>query len=245
MKLLHQVQSEWIKLRTVRSTNIMFFCALFLAAFFGAIVQIASDGDQPIENLMYGLLISQVLFAVIGVQIIGQEYRFKTIRTTFANNPNRIQVIFAKLIVLVLAVALSAVLLIMVSILFGYFVLAVQGYTIDFSAPGTTRFLIGVFAVCIFTSILGFAIGLILRQPIAGIIVVILWMLVVENIIVGILLVFDIHAVKWFPFISLLSTAAMEPDPETFSQPIAILYSGSIFLALVAVGAFLIRSRDA
>ena len=200
--MLNQIRSEWIKLRTVRSTMVMFLCAVFLSAFFGAIIQIASEGDQPLENLTFGLLISQVFFAVIGVQIIGQEYRFKTIRTTFANNAKRIQVVVAKLI-------------------------------------------IGVFAISILTSVLGFGIGCILRQPIAGIVVVILWMLVVENVIAGVLTVFKIEAFKWFPYISLMSSTSTQPDSSAFSPQIAILYSGSIFFALVGLGVFLINRRDA
>jgi|GEM_PF-3304464 len=243
--LLHQIQSEWIKLRTVRSTNVMFFCALFLSAFFGAVVQIAADGDQPVENLFFGLLISQVLFAVIGVQIIGQEYRFKTIRTTFANNPKRIQVVIAKLIVLTGAVAITTLLLMAISIAFGHIVLSIQGYGINFEAPNTLKFLVGVFCISVFTSIFGFGIGSILRQPIAGIIVVILWMLVIENVIAGVLTIFDIQAFKWFPYSSLMSVGNTQPDPLAFSPQIAILYSGSIFFALVGVGAFLIKSRDA
>jgi len=242
---LNQVHSEWIKLRTVRSTMVMFFCALFLSAFFGAIVQIAAKGDQKVSGLFFGILIAQVLFAVIGVQIIGQEYRFKTIRTTFANNPKRLQVVSAKLLLLVLAVGATTLLLMGVSIFFGWIVLAIQGHGIDFGADGTIRFLIGVFFVSVLTSVFGFGIGSILRQPIAGIIVVILWMLVLENVISGLLTIFEIEAFKWFPYISLSSAATETNDPAYFSQPVALLYSGSIFLALVAVGAYMIKRRDA
>ena len=68
------------------------------------------DGLQAVPDahnltdLTVGVSLACLLFGVLGVQVIGQEYRFNTIRPTFTAAPRRLPVVLAKLIVVCSAV---------------------------------------------------------------------------------------------------------------------------------------------
>ena len=76
------IHSEWIKLRSVRSNLIVLTVAVLLAVGVAIIVAIVADPspDNDITLATGGVQIANLLFGILGVQIIGQEYRFNTIR---------------------------------------------------------------------------------------------------------------------------------------------------------------------
>ncbi len=254
--MLNQIRSEWIKLRSVRSTVVMFIVAIALSAFFAGVGQVNAIEDVQADEIFFGILFSQIFFMVLGVQIIGQEYRFKTIRATFAATPKRLNVIFAKLIVLIATVLATTLILMALSILVAYIVLSIQGFTIDFGGENLEKFIAGIFASSAFFAMFGFAVGAIVKQPIAGIVLTLIYALVVENIVSGILqFVLNVDFYKWLPFTVLARlTNVMEsdfPEEEIFSDyamlslPVAYLYSTLVFGVLFAIGAILIKYRDA
>ena len=57
------------------------------------------DGYGNLGNVIGGVQVAIFLFGTLGVQIIGQEYRFNTIRPTFTAAPWRMRVLAAKLVV--------------------------------------------------------------------------------------------------------------------------------------------------
>ncbi len=105
------LQSEWAKLRSVRSTWIIFSLAIGLSVGFSAIVAVVtgltsddwSDGIRPAfdpaVSSMGGWVFGMILTIVLGVTAVSSEYGSRMIRTTFIVNPNRTQVFAAKAIV--------------------------------------------------------------------------------------------------------------------------------------------------
>jgi len=244
------IRSEWIKLRTVRSTVVLFGVIVLLSISISALVAIFGDA-RPTDGLgpvLAGLNLSTLLFGVIGVQIVGQEYRFNTIRATFAAVPRRGRVLAAKAVVLVLATAAAATLMVLICLAVSAAILAARDGGLDLGAPGVARTLVGSVLVCVLYALVGLGIGAILRQPIAGIVVVLVYPLVVENIIAGIVIgatgADDIEesAVRFLPFIAAGSLASVDPIINPWLGG-AIL--GALALALMFVGWAMVQHRDA
>lgn len=246
--MIAQMRSEWIKFRTVRSTVVLTMLAVVLAAGVAILAGFLTDGTMRIDDCLGGVQVSSLLILVLGVQIIGQEYRFATIRPTFSATPRRGRVVLAKLFVLCMTTAIAAVALMALSVLCAFLVTKAQGNHLDLSAPGTTRVLIGTVVVLVIHAILGFGVGCIVRQPIAGIVIVLVWVTVVEGILFGLLPDY----VRWFPIAGMANVDALVlqrergPDAlEFFGPVVGALYSASIGLALVAIGWLRIRTSDA
>src|SRR5579862_8167155 len=101
------VRSELLKLRSVRSNLVMLGSILVLGIGFGALASgLIPDRERrtgrpsPIHNpfdrvgiALAGLNLAMLLAGVLGVHLIGQEYRFSTIRATFAAVPRRLSVV--------------------------------------------------------------------------------------------------------------------------------------------------------
>lgn len=244
------IRSEWIKLRTVRSTVVLFIVVVLLSVGISALVAIF-DEERPsdgIGGVIFGLNLSTLLFGVIGVQIIGQEYRFNTIRATFAAVPRRGRVLTAKAIVLVLATTVAATLMVLLCLGVSALILSLRDGGLDLGAPGVTRTLVGSVLLCVLYALVGFGVGAILRQPVAGIVVVLVYPLVVENIAAGILLAatgegdFDSSVARFFPFIAATNLISLD---TTINPWLGGAILGALALALVLGGWGFVQQRDA
>ncbi len=241
-----QVHSEWIKFRSVRSTVVLAIISVFICVGVAVIAGSNTVGPISASNVLLGVQISSLFIMVLGVQIIGQEYRFSTIRSTFSATPRRERVIIAKLVVVIAAAAVAAVTLIALSLGAGALASSIQGNTLDLGLPGTTRVLLGTVVVLVINGIFGFGVGCIVRQPIAGIVIVLVWANVIENVLAGLVE----GAARWLPLFSMANVNAQSMSNDfgignLMSPVIGGLYGASIALALVAIGIFRIRSTDA
>ncbi|MCB1031766.1 MAG: hypothetical protein KDA95_10545 [Acidimicrobiales bacterium] len=192
-----------------------------------------------LTNLTVGVSIATLLFGALGVQVIGQEYRFNTIRPTFTAAPRRIPVLIAKLVIV--AVACAAVSLVMVA------VCALVGTTMidNFEIDGVDQRLF--WAIPLFGALwamAGVGVGAIVRQPIAAILILLGWSLVAEGIIAA---MFD-WTHKWLPFNNgMQMTLRVEPGMQQTLRPILDggIYFAVVCAALFAIGVILANRRDA
>lgn len=101
--LLHSLHSEWIKLRTLRSTWITAGIALLITAGFGAAIVIGMDHlgrPDSWTQVVGGLQIGQIVVAVLGALAITGEYSSGQIRSSLAAVPRRGRLLLAKATVL-------------------------------------------------------------------------------------------------------------------------------------------------
>lgn len=108
------LRSEWIKLTSVRSIGWAITTAIVITAGLGALVTLATLatapegaieqgmlGDMPVASLgASGLLVSQLVFAVLGVIAITGEYGSGQIRSSLTAVPRRLPVLGGKALVL-------------------------------------------------------------------------------------------------------------------------------------------------
>ena len=109
------LHSEWIKLRSVRSTAWSYVAAAGTLLFFGSIAaaftggllastEEAPDGpggSDPTATVLSGVPLMALIIGVLGVIAMTSEYATGTIRSTMTFVPQRLKVLGAKAIVLV------------------------------------------------------------------------------------------------------------------------------------------------
>jgi len=241
--VIAQIHSEWIKFRTVRSTVVLAIISVVGCVGVAIIAAAITDGALSVSNALVGVQISSLFIMVLGVQIIGQEYRFATIRPTFSATPRRERVVIAKLVVVIATVAVAAVALIALSLAAAAMVSSMRGNSFDLGESGNARVLIGTVAILVINGIFGFGIGCLVRQPIAGIVIVLVWVTVVESLIAGLVE----GAARWLPLFSMANVNAqsVSSNSEFMGPVLGALYGAAVALALVALGAVRIRSMDA
>jgi hypothetical protein len=98
------IRSEWIKLRTARSNLVLLVLSAAVPVAFTILITAtvrSSDVDEQdrFSLLLAGALVGYLLIGVLGVLIIGQEFRHTTIRVTFTAEPRRARVMAAKAVV--------------------------------------------------------------------------------------------------------------------------------------------------
>ncbi|GGO99675.1 ABC transporter permease subunit [Actinomyces gaoshouyii] len=111
------LRSEWLKLRTLRSTWIASAITMSITVLFGAGITIAfgisSNSDLPAnaaDNIAAGTPFGQIAVAVLAALMITGEYASGQIRSTLTATPHRSQVFAAKsLVTAIFAFLLGAV----------------------------------------------------------------------------------------------------------------------------------------
>ncbi|WP_329129129.1 ABC transporter permease subunit [Streptomyces sp. NBC_01476] len=177
-RVLH---SEWIKLRTLRSTFYTLIAAVVALIGFGALfcavtanrwphMSVHERADfNPALTSLRGFFLAQLAVGVLGVLVITGEYATGMIRATLSAVPRRLPVLWAK------AALYSAVTWVLmtagalVAFLIGQALLSSQHIDTSLSAPGVTRTVLGVGFYLTVVALLGVAIGALVRNTAGGI----------------------------------------------------------------------------
>jgi hypothetical protein len=107
------IRSEWIKLRSVRSTAAVLALSVVLMAVFPLLLP-ARPSYNPVDQSLFGVHFATLTVSVLGVLVITGEYATGMILATFCAVPRRLPVLWAKVAVfgaVVFAVALAGALL--------------------------------------------------------------------------------------------------------------------------------------
>jgi ABC-2 type transport system permease protein len=254
--MIGALRAEWLKLRSVRSNVLLMVAIVVVGVGLGTLLSAvvpATDGRRgdpsplrdPFDRLgiaLVGLNLCLLLFGVLGVQIIGQEYRFSTIRATFAATPRRLRVVVAKLVVLMATTGVVAAVTLALALGINGAILSGRGFGLDLSTDGAGRYVLGTFLLAFGYALVGFAVGMILRQPIGGIILVLAWPIVVENLIVGFL---RTSAGSWMPYSAGSQLLARTPDADLLGPWAGFGYFIAFGAVLALIGAALVNRRDA
>jgi len=250
--MLHLMKSEFIKLRTLRST----LTATFVLIAFPIAVTVLSAmfAKSPDETMVIKVLtntgsVSMLLCGVLGVFAIAQEYSQGTIRITFAATPMRMKVFVAKALVISLWVAVSVAVLEVMGLIGANYALHSRGF--DFGAmyqatsgiDSAWQVLFAFGAVCVLFALVGFALGALLRSSPGAIATLILVPLLVEGIVTGLLIAaFDIDISRRTPFTAAIRAVQVVPDAARWGL---VGYFSIWCLVITVIAALLMKRRDA
>jgi hypothetical protein len=148
------VRSEWIKMRSLRSTALTLLTAVVTMVATGWIFGWASNtywadmrpneqlAFSPIDASLAGYNLAQLAVGVLGVLLVTGEYATGMIRATFGAVPQRLPILWAKAVVyagVTFALMFTAAI---VAFLGGQHLLGEHGTTL--TAPGALRSIMGV-----------------------------------------------------------------------------------------------------
>ena len=205
-----------------------------------------------------GIQFAYMMTLVIGVLSMGQEFRHKTISSTFLAAPRRHQVVFAKVLGLVVIIAVNAVAHILGALVGGGILLGTAGLSI-FPEPAQ---LLQTFAlmllIMVVWGLVGLGLGVLLTNQVAALFIGVAFTLIVEPLVAfGLTFVDGGEAIaKFFP--SQAATATLSLYSEVDPQVAEMMGAGSdqlswwggalTLLAYAAVmtliGLWLTRRRD-
>ena len=245
------IRSEWIKLRTVRS-NITMSCfavalPLLITLLTTAFIGIDSVDDQIVSAVLSGSgSLSVLLFGIIGVLAITQEYSQGTIRLTLAANPRRTRVFVAKGIVLAILSGGLTAFIILVGNTAGEAILDSRGAVGKLSNDKMGQAYLGMIILSILVSLLGMAIGTLTRNPPSAVAVLVLWPLLLESLIGGLLsVIISDQIFKWMPFQTGLIALQLEDSDMDFGRWGSVGYFGLWILGLSLFAHTVFKRRDA
>lgn len=173
------LRSEFIKLRTLRSTWILLGSMLVLFIAFGAIAALATTGQiddgsggppralglDPVTTVLAGAGFAVLIMSVFGVLAGAREYGSGMIRTTLSFVPKRLPVLWAKVLVLVSFVIPVAILAALGAFFLGMAVLSGAGHeTVSLADADAQRVLIGTAAYITGLAVIGLALGIAMRS---------------------------------------------------------------------------------
>jgi ABC-2 type transport system permease protein len=175
------MNSEWIKLRSLRSTVWCYAIVAAITIAFGVLlaVIITTQGQGPVagatatgtalnvSTLAVGF--SQLVACVLGVLVISGEYGTGMIRSTFTAVPRRLPALFAKAIVFGVVTFVVALVSIGITTLVTTPILTSGGIDVDISDPGFLWALVGAAAYLALLGVMALSLGAIIRNSAGGI----------------------------------------------------------------------------
>ncbi len=170
------LDSEWAKLRTVRSTYwtllaavvtmiglAAIVCAVYVAQYNGLSLKDKATFD-PVATSLAGGFLAQLAIAVLGVLVITNEYGSGMIRATFAAVPQRLTVLAAKATVFATVTLVVTTAACFVAFFVGQAILSAKGIGVGLGAPGALRTVIGSGLYLAVLGLLALALGTIIRR---------------------------------------------------------------------------------
>ncbi|MGY1986140.1 ABC transporter permease [Blastococcus sp. SYSU DS0669] len=249
--MTHLIRAEWTKLFTTRVwLGLLLGACVMVIGFAVLLTSFAGNPESGIPAVgtpiyealaMANAVNVNVLFLIVGIIGMTQEYRHRTATPTFLTTPRRGRVVIAKL----LAYALAATLFALVVLVVNYATVAIHAGARG-AAPALDADNLGTLGssglALIIYAVIGVGLGALLRNQVGAIVGGLVYLFVIEPIIRSIPATSG--AYKWMPGGALEALTATFQGPELLEA-----WQGGLLLlgyGLVAalLGTFLAVRRD-
>ena len=249
------LRSEWVKMRSLRSTAVTLGAAVVLMVAMGWIFGWATKANwselrpdeqasfNPIDTTLAGFYLAQMAVGVLGVLLITGEYATGMIRATFGAVPQRLPVLWAK--ATAYAGVTFALMLVasFAAFLGGQQLLGTHGT--DLSAPGAVRAIVGVAGYLTLIGVFAVALGFVIRST-AGAVAILFGLLLVLPTL-GLLLPgsWEDRILPYLPSNAGSTMFGAQPAPDSLSALASLLVLLAWVGGTMAVAAVLLKRRDA
>jgi ABC-2 type transport system permease protein len=249
------LRSEWIKLRSVRSSGLTLLGAAVMMITPGLVfaATIGSDSDgangltDPTGITLAGGIFAQLIVGVLGVMVASNEYSTGMIRSTLTGVPARLPVLAGKVTV-VIGTVFPAMLAVAFTVFFaGQAIMGGAGHpTAALGDPGVLAALFGSAATMAGVAVMGIALGTIMRNTAGAISTLVAFMFLVPGI--GSLVLpasWRDNVLKFLPSNASDAFTSVSPAPNLLGSAAgAAVFAAWVVVPLVAA-AVLLRRRDA
>jgi ABC-type transport system involved in multi-copper enzyme maturation permease subunit len=230
------VRAEWTKLFTTRVwIGLLIGACLMVVGFTALLTGFAGNADSgipPVGTEQFEQLAfaqgtgATVLFLILGIIGMTQEYRHRTATPTFLTTPKRGRVVVAKLIAYALAAVPFALVVIAANVLTVYVYAGARGAAPSLTGANLEVLATSALALVIY-AVIGVGIGALFRNQVGAIVGGLVYLFVIEPVIRQIPATSG--AYKWMP------GGALEAMTATFEGP-ELLGSSQGALLLLAYG---------
>lgn len=247
--MISLIKSEFRKVFTTKLLLILTLSALafvLLTVVLGVYLTPGPPGQEDVNGLLEPAAVTNIYASVggasvfvliLGIIAMSGEYRNQTISSTFLATPKRQMVIFAKMITYsILAFAIALLMWIATVIVATILLTTVEHAPVDWTR--VIQILGGALLGLVLYAILGVAIGALITNQVAAVVIALVWIFVVE----ALLTVFVDWIGKWLPGGALNSILQATNTSgfggtDALSVPAAalLLISYAVILAIAAV----------
>jgi ABC-2 type transport system permease protein len=257
------LRSEFTKLRSVRSTYWALAAMVIITIGISALLswgRVQDYASQPAfvqahmavrirsratEFSMFGLILGQLVIAVLGALAITSEYSTGMIRTSLSVMPRRETVYVAKALVFTVVALVAGLVTSFGSYFIGQAIFATHHLNSSIGQPGVLRAVIGGGLFLGACGLLSFGIGALLRHT-AGAITASVALLFVLFVLSGFLPnSWAVHVDKWIPFNAGAAIWENLSGVNMFSPWVGFGVFCCYAAAAVIAGGILFRTRDA
>ncbi len=173
------IRSEWIKLRTVRSSWFLLGATMLGIAGIGLLVAYVDNAhwatmsassraeSNPINQSLIGVNLAELTVGVLGVLAATGEYATGMIRATFAAVPRRLPVLAAKAGVVAAVTFVVCLAAVLIAFLGGQALLGPHG--ISLGHPEAVRAVLGCALYLTVVAVIGVGLGFLIRSTAGGI----------------------------------------------------------------------------
>jgi len=178
---LRVFNSEWTKLRSVRSTRWSFLTAVGFTIGIGALACAVvshhwphiSPSDRrdfnPLDPNLAGVQLAQLALGVLGVLAITAEYSTGMIRASASAVPRRLPLLWGKAVVFGLVTLALMVPSVLIAFVVGESIFSGRHINVAFTHPGVARAVIGAALYLTVVGLFGLGLGAIVRNTAGGI----------------------------------------------------------------------------
>jgi hypothetical protein len=249
---------EWIKLRSLRSTRWGFGVLAVSTIGFAILVLSIASGHwahmsaadkasfDPTNQGFTGLIIGQLVIAVLGVLTITSEFSSGLVRATFAAVPRRPLVLAAKVAVFGGAALIAGEVLAFISFFAGEAMLHGGAPHVTLTTPGVLRAVVMAGAYVCLSGLFGLGLGAIIRNTAGAIAATIGVIFALPLLLLPLPESMRDSIVKFLPEpIAASSITAVVPEPHNLTPWVGLGLLCLYAAILLGVGAFLLARRDA
>jgi ABC-type transport system involved in multi-copper enzyme maturation permease subunit len=247
--------SEWIKLRSLRSTVYTLLAAIVMTVGLGMLFSgvIANRWAQldaaervrfdPTGVSLRGVFLAQLAIGVLGVLLITGEYSTGMIRATLSAVPKRLPVLWAKAGLFAVVAAITMIPAALVAFLGGQALLGTHGTTLG--ASGVARAVIGAGLYLTVVGLLGIGLGFIIRNT-AGAIATLFGVLLVLPVLGAVLPAsWAKHIVPYLPSNAGQAVISVHQAPGDLAPWTGFAVFCGYAAAAIIAAAILLKRRDA
>ena len=248
-------RSEWVKMRSLRSTLLTLAAAVATLIATGVLVGIVTNhywstlrpdeiaAFNPIDRTLLGYNLAQLAVCVLGVLLVTGEYATGMIRATFGAVPQRLPVVWAKATVYAVVTLVLMTAAALVAFSSGQLLLGDHGTTL--AADGALHSVIGVGGYLTLIGVLAVALGFVIRST-AGAVALLFGLLMVLPAM-GLLLPssWQENLLPYLPSNAGSSMIATHIAPQGLSAETGLLVLTTWVIGALALAAVLVKRRDA
>ncbi|WUH92277.1 ABC transporter permease [Streptomyces sp. NBC_00433] len=249
--LARTVKSEWIKLRSLRSSWAVLGAAVLSMPAVGLIIAYNTRNPAAVQDVadltpsatLKGYYLGQLLIGALGVLFVSSEFSTGMIRSTFTAVPKRLPVLWAKLTVFFVVAAMVMTTTTIATFIVSQAVIGQYRTGFSLSDPGVWRVVLGTALYMVLAGVIGGMIGWIVRSTPGA--------LVSYFALVFVLPVLDLfgsagrHVAQFLPSQAGAAFIVTEPDSPHLSPGVGALVLCAWTGAAIVVGATSLRLRDA